>query len=355
MELATSGTILFGLGGYNNPALLSFQSQPNLYFTWNDRNSDFNDFNNFGLFASLPNLGFSMVDNKINDFSITDYKISAALGSSAFSFGVGYGWSRGDVNYFSRSNIFTLGTIYRPVDFLSFSLIGNLPVNNEREGIVGVGLRPFGDYRLTLFGDYVFTEDTIPERIRWSAGASIEPIDGLRIVGRYFEGKSFNVGVQLGLGMLSLTTISHFDDDSKKAYNTYGIRIGADDRNILRLFSGKDNYVSMDLQGGIKYQAFRLFDNSKTLLNLIEQLEAVKNDNSVSGIAINLSGAKINKEMFWELREKLREIKSYNKKVYIYIDRAGMEEYHFASIADKIILDPMGTVSLNGYLMGEPF
>ncbi len=82
MELATSGTILFGLGGYNNPALLSFQSQPNLYFTWNDRNSDFNDFNNFGLFASLPNLGFSMVDNKINDFSITDYKISAALGSS---------------------------------------------------------------------------------------------------------------------------------------------------------------------------------------------------------------------------------------------------------------------------------
>ncbi len=223
----------------------------------------------------------------------------------AFSFGVGYGWSRGDVNYFNRSNIFTLGTIYRPVDFLSFSLIGNLPVNNEREGIVGVGLRPLGDYRLTLFGDYVFTEDTIPERIRWSAGASIEPIDGLRIVGRYFEGKSFNVGVQLGLGMLSLTTISHFDDDSKKAYNTYGIRIGADDRNILRLFSGKDNYVSMDLQGGIKYQTFRLFDNSKTLLNLIEQLEAVKNDNSVSGIAINLSGSKINKEMFWELREKL--------------------------------------------------
>ncbi len=53
--------------------------------------------------------------------------------------------------------------------------------------------------------------------------------------------------------------------------------------------------------------------------------------------------------------KNLREIKSYNKKVYIYIDRAGMEEYHFASIADKIILDPMGTVSLSGYLMGRTF
>jgi protease-4 len=32
-----------------------------------------------------------------------------------------------------------------------------------------------------------------------------------------------------------------------------------------------------------------------------------------------------------------------------------MEEYHFASIADKVILDPMGTVSLNGYLIGRTF
>ncbi|MCK7525884.1 MAG: S49 family peptidase [Ignavibacteriales bacterium] len=111
----------------------------------------------------------------------------------------------------------------------------------------------------------------------------------------------------------------------------------------------------MNLQGGIKYQNFKLFDNSKTLFNLLEQLDAVKNDKSVSGIAINLSGANINKEMYWELREKLREIKSYGKKVYIYIDRAGMDEYHFASVADKIILDPMGSISLNGYIMGRTF
>ena len=155
--------------------------------------------------------------------------------------------------------------------------------------------------------------------------------------------------------MFGLTTIAHFDEESNRSHNTYGIRIGADDRNFLRIFSGDDNYVSMNLQGGIKYQNFKLFDNSKTLFNLLEQLDAVKNDKSVSGIAINLSGANINKEMYWELREKLREIKSYGKKVYIYIDRAGMDEYHFASVADKIVLDPMGTISLNGYIMGRTF
>ena len=38
MELATPGTIIFGLGGYINPAILSYLSQPNLSFTWNDKN-----------------------------------------------------------------------------------------------------------------------------------------------------------------------------------------------------------------------------------------------------------------------------------------------------------------------------
>ena len=355
MELASPGTILFGLNGFDNPAELSFLSQPNLYFTWNDKNGDSNDLDNWGLFTSLSNFGFSMINQSSSSFSITDYKLSAALGSSALSIGFGYGWSSGNVNYFNRSNLYTLGTIFRPANFISISLIANLPNRGEREGIVGAGIRPFSNYHLTFFGDYVFTNDKVPERIKWSAGAIVEPIDGLRLVGRYFEGKSFNVGVQLGFGMLGLTSITHFDDDAKQSYNTYGIRIGADDRNLLNVFHSHDNYVSMDLQGGLKYQSFKLFDNSKTLLNLLEQLDAVKDDNSVSGIAINISGININHELLWEIREKLSEIKSNGKKVYIYFDRAGIDEYLLASVADKIIIDPLGTISLNGYLMGRTF
>jgi len=355
MELATPGTILFGLNGYVNPAELSFLSQPNIYFTWNDKNGDPDDLDNWGLFTSISNVGFSVVNQSINSYSITDYKLSAAYGASAFSLGFGYGWSSGNVNFFERSNLYTFGAIYRPANFLSLNMIANLPSKGEREGIIGAGIRPFENYRLTFFGDYVFTNDKVPEKIKWSAGAIVEPVDGFRFVGRYFEGKSFNVGVQLGFGMFGLTTITHFDDDAKQSYNTYGIRVGADDRNLLNVFHSNDNYVSMDLQGGLKYQSFKLFDNSKTLLNLLEQLDAVKDDNSVSGIAINISGININHELLWEIREKLQEIKSHGKRVYIYFDRAGIDEYLLASVADKIILDPIGTVSLNGYLMGRTF
>lgn len=355
MEFATPGTILFSLGGYSNPAILTFTEQPNLLFTWNDLNADFNDFNNYSLFASMPYFGFSLVDRKESSYSITDYKISTAYGSSSFSFGVGYGWSSGDLTYFDRSNLLTIGAIYRPANFLSLSLIGNLPANNEREGIIGIGLRPFGNYNLTLFGDYLFTQDTIPENVNWSAGAIFEPIDGLRIIGRYFEGKAFNVGVQLGFGSLGLSTITHFDNDANRSYNTYGIRLGAKDRNLLDVFKSNNSVVEINLTGGLKYQTYKFFDNSNTLFDIIEQLDAVIKDNSVTGVAVNLSGANINKEMLWEIREKLKEVKSFNKKVYIYLDRAGIDLYHFASVADKIVLDPMGTISLEGYLMGRTF
>lgn len=355
MEFATPGTMLFGLGGFNNPAEIAFQPQPNIYFTWNDNNSDVNDLSSWGLFTSVPYLGFGIHNQSFNDFSITDYKISTAIGLDVFGVGFGYGWSTGDVNYIKRSDLFTLGAIYRPANFLSFNLIANLPDRGEGNGIIGAGIRPLANYNLTLFGDYTFTNDKVEEKIKWSAGAIVEPLDGLRVIGRYFDGKSFNVGLQVGFGSIGLTSNAHYDEDAKLSFNTYGIRIGAGDRNLLNIFSNDNNYVSMELQGGIKYQNFKLFDNSKTLFNLIEQLDAVMTDNTVSGIAINLSGANINKEIFWELREKLKEIKSNGKKVYIYIDRAGMDEYHFASVADKIILDPMGTISLNGYLMGRTF
>lgn len=106
MEMATPGTTLFGLAGYDNPAELSFLNGPNLYFTWNDKESDFNDFNNWGLFSSIPYLGFSVVNQKQNSFSITDYKLSASFGSAAFSLGMAYGWSKG-VLIFSIDLIFT--------------------------------------------------------------------------------------------------------------------------------------------------------------------------------------------------------------------------------------------------------
>jgi len=109
------------------------------------------------------------------------------------------------------------------------------------------------------------------------------------------------------------------------------------------------------MYGGVSYQRYKFFDDSKTLIELLEQIETARNDKSVSGIALNTSGMRINREMLWELREKLKEFKSTGKKVVIYLDRCGMDELHFASVADKIVLDPLGSIDMKGYILGRQY
>ena len=63
----------------------------------------------------------------------------------------------------------------------------------------------------------------------------------------------------------------------------------------------------------------------------------------------------INRVLLWELREELRKFRETGKKVYIYIDRPGIDAYHFASVADKIVLDPQGMISLEGFMYGKQY
>lgn len=355
MSLAPAGAIKFGLYGWDNPALLSTLHQPDFLFTWNNKTGDWNDFNNWGIFSAIPNFGFTMYNQSSGKLHITDFKLSAGFGNNSFSAGFGYGWSTGDVVHFNRADLFTLGLLLRPDKHVSIGLVGNLPTNGEREGILDLAIRPFGNQLITFFGDYVLSRDMKPEDINYSFGAIIEPLDGFRLIGRYFENKSINIGAELSFGSFAISSASHLNEDGKQIYNTYGIRIGAYDRNVFSRLGEGDKIVEINLAGGLKYQTFRFLDKSNSLVDLVDKIETAKKDKSVSAIAVNLSGAIINREMLWELREKLKKFKSAGKRVYVYIDRAGMDEYQFASVADKIILDPMGTIVLNGYLLGRTF
>jgi protease-4 len=90
-------------------------------------------------------------------------------------------------------------------------------------------------------------------------------------------------------------------------------------------------------------------------LSLISAIDAAKNDPSIGGIAVNTSGMSVNKVMLWELREKLKNFKSTGKHVIVFIDRSTIREYHFASVADRIVLDPTGFLILEGYVTGRTF
>lgn len=353
--LTSSGAMKYGLYGYENPAILNFVDDNDIYFLWNSNDKKFFDFNNWALFSNFSNFGFGLIRNYQSGSAWNDYKISAGFGSQSFSAGFGYGWSSGDLSLFPNSSYYTLGTIIRPNKFISTGLITNLPVNGESEGIFEAAIRPLGNELISVFGEYVYKKNYNINEAKWSVGAALEILPGVRFTGRYFENKNLNAGFNISFGNIGFTSQT-LTNDNKINSTTYGIRIGGYDRNIFsKYFTSKENYVSMNLNGGIKYQNFQFFDNSNTLIGLLNQIEAAKNDKSISGIIINVSGIAANRSQLWELRNTLNDFKSSNKKVIIYFDRAGIDLYHFISVADKIIMDPIGFLTLEGYVTGRTY
>jgi protease IV len=354
-NMSSPGALKTGLYGYDNPALLSLQQSPDIYFTWSNLNGSFSDFSDWGLFTAVPHFGFSMVNNKVNDGSFIDYKLSTGVGNSTAGIGMGIGWASSETYGINRNTYYSAGLYYRPVPFVSIGLIGNIPTQSYGEGIFDLAIRPLGNEKITLFGDYLIRKEMKDEENKWSAGVIVEAVDGLRISGRYFENEYFKIGVHFSLGGIGITGQTNFPKEGSGDYQVYGIRIGSYDRTVLSQLGSKDDYVKMDMNGALKYQRFRLFDDSKTLLDIIEQIDAAKNDNSVAGIFINISGMNINRQLLWEIREELNDFKSAGKKVVIYFDNAGMNEMHFASVADKIIMDPVGTLQLPGVVWGRQY
>lgn len=347
----------YGLYGYDNPALLSYLHQPDILFTWSDEVGKWNDFNRWGLFAAIPNLGIGLLNQKQGKYYITDYRISLAGGDKDKSVGISYGWSSGYKKYFNRTDVITLGTLFRPIKYFSVGMVGSIATQGEdKEGVVDIGVRPFGNELVTLFADYAIRNYQSLKNAPWSIGTAVEALPGIRITGRYFDTKAVTIGFLFSFGRFGLMTQSHYDKDRKYNYQTYGVRLGAYDRTLLgtKIIRQK-KYVEFDLNGPIKYQRFKWFDKSNTLTNLLEQIKAAKDDPAVSGIAINTSGMSANREMLWEIREQLKEFKSVGKHVVMFVDRPNIDLYHFASVGDKIIADPTGQVILEGYIMGRTY
>ena len=348
------GAMKYGLYGYDNPALLSYVRQPDLLVTWNDASYPTN---RWGLFVGLPGAGFGMVHEKNNGFTAADYRISLAAGDRTLSTGISYGWTISNNPALDKSSLLTLGTLYRPVRYVSAGVTYVSALNTKGYVLTGdVAGRPLGNELVTIFADYILHRTPQLNQNMWSAGVAVEAMPGIRITGRYFNTDAFTLGVQFSLGNLGVETQAHYDGSQKYAYNSYGIRLGAYDRNIFTAyFHSQDKFVEINQPGRIDYQRYVLFDNTQVLSDLLNTIDAAKNDPSIAGIAINTSGMEANREKLWELREKLKDFKTGGKKVFIFIDRGDIDLYHFASIADKIVMDPFGAMILEGYLMGRTF
>ncbi len=355
-QSASPAATQFGFYGIDNPAALTYLQGVELSLYMSDRYKS-SMTNHWGVFLGSGNAGFSMVEEKTAIGMQKRFNTALAFGDRTLSGGFAYSWTKTENALLDQYSFVTAGALYRPFPMLSVG--GTYQQETKGKGWNGaaeVAVRPFSTELLTLFGEYALQRMPLLENEVWSTGVVIEPVSGARITGRYFENGAVNVGVQLNLGNAGVSAQTHTGSSSASTYNSYGVRLGIYDGNILNVFAApKSTSVGMDLSGDIGYQRFAFFDNTKTLSSILSSLEAVKNDPTVGGIAINTANLGANRELLWEVREKLKECRAAGKKVFVFVERGGIDLYHFASVADRIVMDPTGMLVLEGYLLGRTY
>jgi protease-4 len=355
-QQTSPGAFKFGLYGFDNPALTSYLHDADILFTLSGQKENPTKFKRWGIFTGSPFSGFGFLVNNDSAYSIVDYRYSFAFGNRNLSFGFGYGFVGGDKGHFGRSNTLQFGILSRPMPNLSLGYSFTYGMDKgDNESVVELAVRPIWSYPLAVFGDFAWFDNQGLKDGNWSAGISWEVVDGIRINGRYFKDKSISLGLDFSFGHYGVTSQSYFDDNQKYDFNSYSFRVGALDRTIIDIINPPKNFSVLDLNGDIKYRRFILFDDSKTLLDIITQIDCAEKDKDIIGLVVNCTGFNASKALMWEIRDKLADFKKSGKKVVVYIDRADIETYQLASVADVIVMDKLGTITLNGYAIGKSY
>jgi protease-4 len=349
-QMGSPGSYRFGLYGADNPALLSYNnSDMEWQISTSDSNNQHMKFNNWGIFSASENSGYSIMTTKIGSKSITDYKYALAKRDRNFGFGLAYSFVGGDKGYFNRSNSASWGFFYRPAEFLSISGFQTYALSaRDAESVVDLAVRPIPKYPLTIYADYAMFHDQSLKDGTWSVGANWEFLDGLRLNGRYDDKKNITVSMDMSFRWVGISALFGMNEDGKQQLSTYSVRFGGPDRSIFDDMLGSANWKLLSLDRDIKYQKNLWFDNSITLKQILDGIDKAENDKYNSGIVIDARNINGGLEMLWEVRDRLIEYKKSGKQVVVFLERAGFGSYYFASVADKIVLDPMGSVQIKG-------
>jgi len=117
------------------------------------------------------------------------------------------------------------------------------------------------------------------------------------------------------------------------------------------LFSQK-TYLELNLNAEFSGNPFA---KPKPPLEIFRVIEKASNDKKVQGIILNIASVSAEKDYLWELRSTLEQFKANGKKICAFISNANIDIYCLASIADKIVMDELGTMNITGYAIGRGY
>lgn len=353
---ASPGAFRTGLYGFDNPAILMYNNSSEIMIQTSSDNDRQFKFDRWGFFWQFGNSSLNAITQKQYGEHITDWRYSFAFGNRSLAFGLNYGFTGGAKSAFRRSNTLGWGFLIRPNEYVSLSGSQTYALSyTDGESVVDLAIRPIKGYLLTLFADYAMFHDEKLKDGTWSAGLSWEFLDGLRVNGTYRDDKSIALGVDMSMRYFGIGATAGFNEDGDASYRSYSVKFGGPDRSFLDEFLADRHWLSLTLKGGIKYQEYKWFKNAATLSEILLNLEDAAKDPNVPGIVIDAREISGGISTMWEVRDALQNFRLNGKKVVVFLERAGIGGYYLASCADKIVLDPLGSVQVSGFALTRSY
>jgi len=111
-------------------------------------------------------------------------------------------------------------------------------------------------------------------------------------------------------------------------------------------------YLELNLNSDYKENPFA---KQKSPLEVFRVIDRAANDKKIHGMVLNIASVRQDKDYLWELRSALEQFKANGKKICAYIGSANIDVYCLASVADKIVMDDMGSLNILGYAVGRGY
>lgn len=344
-----------------NPGGIGMRSEGEIFFSNSIAYSlpQTNVFLTYGNF----NLGYQQFTpkgkllNPLRKFVVgTGYPIFNGL-----SLGVTYSNIQSTDNSNLTTNSIDIGLLSRPTNFLSIGLFArnlNNPVlasnTISRTYGLGLGFRPGGWDRLTVTVDGEWVEGSPANRIKGLLGLETEFINGVNLKARAntdatFKTFGFSADASISFPYITLGYARTFETESRDAFYA---KLSLNKSRTI--FEGDDsNAAELTMNGAIqsvKNMNVGLFsvENRNSVFDFLENIEKAKKDKSIAAIVLNMKNFSSGLADNEEIRNKLLDFKKTGKKVIVYFSSLDMKQYYLASVADHIVMHPIGEIQLQG-------
>ena len=254
--------------------------------------------------------------------------------------GIGFGNKRFGVGYYYRwifrddrkAYSWRLGFLARPYKWFS---LGFCYSRNWGDKIrFGLALRPATEI-ITFSTDLDYNDKIDINSMR----LILNPIKGLYLYANWNTGNTYGLGIRFDILHLSLMTCGNNDKNSKISFTTFS-------RPLESILSPRIKNLKVTISG--KYDEAP-FLTKKSFPKFVYNLSRViLSDKRPDRLLIELDSPELSFAQYEELRELLKEYRQNGGKVILYTDGLANGSMFLASVADSLIMNPMGFVNFTG-------